>query len=130
MPVLISYTWGEPTLSEPLIVDGKQLWITKNLYLALRRLQFPYESRILWADGVCINQSNADERSQQVRIMRHIYQCASQALVYLGEHGDNSESVRRLIVRVREATRNGGSSEQVTTSILKSWSLTTPGTKS
>jgi hypothetical protein len=126
----ISYTWGEPTLSEPLIVDSKQLWITKNLYSALRRLRLPYESRVLWADGVCINQSNVDERSQQVRIMRHIYQCASQVLVYLGEEGDNSEFVRRLIVRVREATRNAGSSEQITTSILKSWSLTTPGTKS
>lgn len=37
-----------------------------------------------WVDAICIDQSNNDERSQQVRRMRHIYECSS-VLISLGE---------------------------------------------
>jgi hypothetical protein len=40
---------------------------------------------MLWADQICIDQSNLDERSQQVLLMKKIYENALTVFVYLGE---------------------------------------------
>jgi hypothetical protein len=39
---------------------------------------------ILWTDAVCINQLDADERAQQVTIMRNVYASAVDTWVWLG----------------------------------------------
>lgn len=39
----------------------------------------------LWIDAICINQSDADEKSQQVRMMTEIYARASLTFVWVGE---------------------------------------------
>ena len=38
----------------------------------------------MWADAVCINQSDLDERSSQVSIMGDIYKNAQKCQVWLG----------------------------------------------
>ena len=47
--------------------------ITTNLALLLRHLRHPIVPRILWIDAICINQTDNDERSWQVRLMAYIY---------------------------------------------------------
>jgi hypothetical protein len=37
----------------------------------------------MWADQICIDQSDPDEKAHQVLIMRHIYECAERAVVWL-----------------------------------------------
>lgn len=49
--------------------------------------------RILWADAVCINQKDMEERGSQVGLMARIFSEASRVLVWLG-HGD-SAMIRR-----------------------------------
>jgi len=39
----------------------------------------------LWADAICINQADVDERGQQVGMMFRIYQLASRVHIWLGE---------------------------------------------
>ena len=92
----LSYTWGEPLMSEDLIIDGKLLKITMNCASALRRMLRGKEERTLWVDSVCINQSNdpaaLEERGMQVAMMDQIYRSAIQVNVHLGD-GDAASDV-------------------------------------
>ena len=45
----------------------------------------------LWVDALCIDQSNADERTHQVVIMSEIFGRADQVISWLGPAYDNSE---------------------------------------
>lgn len=59
--------------------------IQRNLYEALLRLRNGGYSGHLWADAVCINQQDLDERKHQVGLMGKIYSRASEVICWLGE---------------------------------------------
>lgn len=48
-------------------------------------------SVILWADAICIDQIDNDEKSHQVQQMRRVYEMAESTLVWLGPAADNSD---------------------------------------
>jgi len=48
----ISYAWGDPKATTPVIVNGKRLDVTVNLQTVLRHLRYKEKSRILWADAI------------------------------------------------------------------------------
>jgi hypothetical protein len=48
---------------------------------------------MLWADSVCINQSDVRERSHQVGLMHSIYRCAEYVGIWLGEPANESDLV-------------------------------------
>lgn len=57
----VSYTWGTNKLDRPILVNGLEFPVTENLEAALQYLRYPREtgkSRTLWADAICINQSD------------------------------------------------------------------------
>jgi hypothetical protein len=91
----ISYVWGNSTKSRRLALrGGTTLKITESLYNALRSIRHSLVedgSRAVWADGVCINQEDLDERSQQVRLMAEIYHSAHRVITYVGEDAANVE---------------------------------------
>lgn len=95
----LSYVWGDPSRSLPLVSDGKQLLITAALEAALRRLRLPETRLALWVDQLCINQADLDERTQQVQLMRDIYSRASKVIVWLGSDDDNQAASARDLVR-------------------------------
>lgn len=59
--------------------------MTSNLLLALLELR-QQGIQVVGADAICINQSDFQERSQQVLLMSRIYQQAEMVVVHLG-HG-------------------------------------------
>jgi hypothetical protein len=61
-----------------------KLNITTNLWDALRHIRDPVHIRLLWADAVCIDQSNNEERGHHVKQMSLIYANAVRVLVWLG----------------------------------------------
>jgi hypothetical protein len=65
-------------------IDGADFCITESLRSALRQMRLRTEIRVLWADAICINQANDDEKSAQVAMMGNIYQSGKQTLVWLG----------------------------------------------
>lgn len=81
----LSYVWG-PVEDEhsQLSVDGYPFTITMNLYVALQCLRRTDEPLTMWIDAICINQSDTNERSAQVRLMRNIYEGARQVVSWLG----------------------------------------------
>jgi hypothetical protein len=86
----LSYVWGEWTAANLrwLYIDGKRLQITSNLYSALSQLQRSSSAttpEFYWADQICIDQSNATERSSQVAFMDQIYSQAAGVTVWLGK---------------------------------------------
>ncbi|KAF2257882.1 HET-domain-containing protein, partial [Lojkania enalia] len=71
--VALSYVWGDATVTDHLLCDGKILNITLNLRDALLRMRPAEIQRLLWVDAVCINQQDNVEKGQQVRLMGLIY---------------------------------------------------------
>jgi hypothetical protein len=96
----LSYTWGALEKTATVIVNGKTFDVTENLYSAFRHLRSKNQDRILWADAICINQSDDKERGHQVQQMRDIYSQAEEVVIWLG-HATNQtnilmDSLRRL----------------------------------
>ncbi len=82
----LSYAWGSVDRDREISCHGKPLFITANCEAALRRLRHKSESRMLWVDSICINQSSIPERNEQVKIMAEVYTTAEQVIVWLGEN--------------------------------------------
>lgn len=90
----ISYAWGDPTQKGTIGCEDGLIQVTLNLRSALRHLRHATEERPIWADAVCINQQDLDERSIQVVLMGDIYARGRQVIVWLGEE---TEDVRTSI---------------------------------
>ena len=88
----LSYTWGTSKKRTTIYLNGKSFAVTTNLYHALRYLRHPSETRRLWIDAICINQSNVLERNRQVRKMRNIYAGASRVVIWLGKSNQDIDS--------------------------------------
>jgi hypothetical protein len=97
----LSYVWGDATKTLPITLDGLAIEITLNLESALRHLRYSDKPRTLWADALCINQSDLEERSLQVLHMRDIYRKAGKVLVWLGKENDKEQ--QRSHYRERES---------------------------
>jgi hypothetical protein len=97
----LSYVWGD--LKHPSLVvgvDGKALGITLNLSRALIQLRRADRPRELWVDALCINQSSAEEKTQQVRKMHRIYSLASRVLIWLGKTEADSDHAMDCLDRI------------------------------
>ena len=70
----LSYVWGNSSITESIICNGRSMVITATLGAALKHVTQHNPHEYLWADQICINQQDADERSQQVKLMGAIFQ--------------------------------------------------------
>ncbi|KAL7799822.1 heterokaryon incompatibility domain-containing protein [Trichoderma ceciliae] len=92
--IAISYRAGDPAQTVPISVDGAPFHVFKPLAEALSRASQrldadedapDFASRVyIWADQVCINQSDNAEKAHQVQLMQNIYQSAAGTLAWLG----------------------------------------------
>ncbi|KAK7184364.1 ankyrin and het domain protein [Paraphaeosphaeria sporulosa] len=93
----LSYVWGPPIF--PMSMEETSsvsiLWITENLFHALRILRYKHMRRTLWVDAICINQSDNVEKGHQVALMGNIYRKAQSVVVWLGRE-DCDEAVDLL----------------------------------
>ncbi|KAK7957861.1 HET-domain-containing protein [Apiospora saccharicola] len=95
----ISYRWGDPNNRRPLTANGKQILVTSSLHTALAYMRDKLLTKILWIDGVCINQDDTVERSQQVLKMGSIFSGAQCVRIFIGEaeDGDNMAHAMDLL---------------------------------
>ncbi|KAF2180153.1 HET-domain-containing protein [Zopfia rhizophila CBS 207.26] len=109
----LSYCWGNRTDKVQITCNSCSLQIGRNLYNALVVLRnrqarsFPDQPLYLWADAICINQSDSTEKNRQVPLMREIYQRAQQVLVWLGESRYDSELAVPIIPTLAAALQAG-----------------------
>jgi len=85
----LSYVWGTDPPSVPIVCNGQRLNIRPELSYALARLRLKHTTQIIWADALCINQDDNQEKSHQVPLMTKIFSQAATVNVWLG-HGDES----------------------------------------
>ena len=94
----VSYFAGNPKKTEAILINGRSFNAFSNLGHALRMIRHFWKEKfgtrelLLWADQVCINQSDLHERSHQVDFMGDIYGSAMQVLVCLSVDGDSNRS--------------------------------------
>ncbi|CAG8977481.1 hypothetical protein HYALB_00013036, partial [Hymenoscyphus albidus] len=100
----LSYAWGEdPSMTVPISLISNRhtqpftIQVTTSLAIALKQLRYTDSVRIIWADAICINQSDISERNQQVRIMDGIYRSATRVCVSLGGEAHSSNEAMSLI---------------------------------
>jgi hypothetical protein len=79
----LSYVWGDPGNKGFITCNGQTFSITANLLLALQRLRQNSHIFFVWTDAICIDQSNDQERSQQVSMMGLIYARAKTVFVHI-----------------------------------------------
>ncbi|KAF2839141.1 hypothetical protein M501DRAFT_1003701 [Patellaria atrata CBS 101060] len=78
------YSRGGERFPERISCDGSDIMIGGELHFALKNLRRATKSRTLWADALCINQSDPLERGEQVKLMASIYARATQVVIWLG----------------------------------------------
>jgi hypothetical protein len=80
----LSYVWGEPADKRQIVCCGGTINIPTNLRDLLQRIRNPFETKRLWADAICINQSDKTEVGHQVGQMASIYSTAERVIIWLG----------------------------------------------
>ena len=79
----LSYVWGDAKNRDSVTLHGHTFPITRKLFDALFHMR-QSDERVLWADALCIDQDNSEERASQVAQMGHIFTSASTVTVFLG----------------------------------------------
>jgi len=95
----LSYAWGNLEVCNSIYCDGKRISIPSNLHSALCHLRYSTKVRVLWADALCIDQSDWNERGQQVKFMKAIYSRAQGVLVWVGEETKDVEKALQTLSR-------------------------------
>jgi hypothetical protein len=88
----ISYVWGNPDATTNIVCDGRSIAITINLHWALLHVRKPDRPSVIWADAICINQRDVQERSHQVSMMGSIYANARTVYLCMGDDPDDGAS--------------------------------------
>jgi hypothetical protein len=81
----LSYTWGPPSPTACILIDGKHFEVRQNLYdflVAFRNDE--YNKEYIWIDQICISQSHTGERNHQVQLMSKIYEHCFWVIIWLG----------------------------------------------
>ncbi|KAI2467589.1 HET-domain-containing protein [Annulohypoxylon bovei var. microspora] len=117
----LSYCWGNNNEQRPILLKGlepnvptTQTHISRDLFIALKALRNEHTARIFWIDQLCINQSDLEERAEQVALMGDIYANAKRVCVWLGELDDKTKddfcaikSIFNVYSRAKVVQNNG-----------------------
>ncbi|KAK0774323.1 hypothetical protein LTR75_016899, partial [Friedmanniomyces endolithicus] len=103
----LSYVWGDPTFTKPIVVDGHVFQATVNLEVALRNLSKDFVGKPLWVDAICINQQDTAEKNQQVPLMGELYSRAAGVVIWLGESDPAMEMLMEGMAQEAPTLRAG-----------------------
>lgn len=95
----LSYAWGQPDPDCHIEVDSCLLSVTKNLLRFLKKVRelHGYADHYFWIDAICVNQSDIEERGQQVGMMTTIYTSATLVILWLGPAYEESDLAMRAL---------------------------------
>ncbi|PMD41093.1 hypothetical protein L207DRAFT_632593 [Hyaloscypha variabilis F] len=91
--------WGSELKTQTICINGSEISVRENLWLALQHLRWTSEARVLWIDALCIHQQNVHERNHQVSQMGRIYNRARRVIVWLGPSDSGSKIFFGLLSR-------------------------------
>ncbi len=102
----LSYAWGDSPPVKGIRCNGYEMSVKPTLLSALtsiQDLQAAGDCHYMWIDAICINQSDMQERSAQVSIMKEIYRNAQLVYVWLGGHTGDLDRAVELIRKLNTA---------------------------
>ncbi|KPI36258.1 uncharacterized protein AB675_7261 [Cyphellophora attinorum] len=118
----LSYAWGTPENMQTIHVNDRPFQVRENLAQFLEALTKQLRNEHgdkglaairIWCDAVCINQSDAREKSSQVAMMGDIYRSATGVYAWLGLATPESEawfrSAEHFILRHDNCEKTDGS---------------------
>lgn len=80
----VSYVWGAPRGDQEVLCDDHVVQVTPNCESLLRHLRLKDQTRLLWVDALCIDQSSTSEKDHQVPLMGDIFESAERVIIWLG----------------------------------------------
>ncbi|CZS89506.1 uncharacterized protein RCO7_02551 [Rhynchosporium graminicola] len=104
----LSYHWGPRSAlgQEQYILCGvEKILVSDNCMSALLHLRQRHSDRLLWIDAICIDQSNNEEKDQQVQVMGQIYQNAASVIVWLGSSTSESRLAFKYLAAILQLSR-------------------------
>ncbi|ODM20286.1 hypothetical protein SI65_03339 [Aspergillus cristatus] len=93
----LSYTWGVEPEESTIRLNELVLPVRLNLLQALLALRRRTETRFLWIDAICINQSDVDEKTREVQRLRQVYAQASKVVIWLGSSTEDSDIAMEMV---------------------------------
>lgn len=81
----LSYTWGDSSCFQYILLEAQRFQVSHNLWVALRNLRLSDRPRCMWIDALCINQADTSERALMVSQMHKIYRRALRTIAWIGE---------------------------------------------
>lgn len=127
--IAISYTWGSAERKKTIQIDGHDVRIPHNLYEALCAIRYwesidaakgygPWLAEdtllfvrrpwLLWADAICINQGDENEKAQQIPKMINIFGSAQEVIGWLGPHlppGVTNDMIHHVLEKGKTLTK-------------------------
>ncbi|KAH8650126.1 heterokaryon incompatibility protein-domain-containing protein [Xylariales sp. PMI_506] len=102
----LSYAWGDVDDKRTIQLGNIEISVGMGLYGGLEAIRQKGEDVLVWADALCIDQQNRDERSSQVQMMTEIYAKATSVAIWLGPAENKShlaaEFLKEIAVRARD----------------------------
>ncbi|KIX92053.1 uncharacterized protein Z520_12207 [Fonsecaea multimorphosa CBS 102226] len=105
----------ENTPCFPVKCEGRNVRVTANLHDALAMLarrrnpmqadNAALETKYIWVDALCIDQSSLAERNQQVNLMADIFKAARGVIVWLGEEDEFTQDACTVMERIAAVPR-------------------------
>lgn len=116
----LSYVWGDPKETLPILIGKHSFDVTINLHSALSRLRNHSLERVLWVDAICIDQNNHNEKEDQIRSMANIYGQANRVVVWLGDDADDShQALEDIRIAAKEESTDTMYNNQAVIALLQ-----------
>ena len=117
----VSYCWGDSSLVSHIECDDKKIPITKSCAEVLQRFQLKKKHRILWIDGICIDQSSKREVEQQVQLMGELYEGAFRTLIWLGRGTKTTDVICKHLKKIGPLNPEGEDNPSALPPLKRFW---------
>lgn len=106
----LSYCWGDAKDTGVIYLNNQVFPATSSLKAALLQLR-KIGCSILWIDAICIDQTNIEEKSQQLPLIGSIYRNAITTIAWLGDESRTSPLAFTLMRRLWREEKESSISE-------------------
>ncbi|RSL50338.1 hypothetical protein CEP54_012002 [Fusarium duplospermum] len=96
----LSYVWGDVSDTIEINLNNSSIKIGRNLHAGLKQLREDGVRDWLWIDSICIRQSDLDEKTYQVGLMRDIFSNADRVYSWLGPGSNGSDAAMDFLSRI------------------------------
>lgn len=111
--VAISHCWGDAKDLCSVSINKTEVSLRKHVAAMLSSLYKYHRLDCVWLDMVCINQSDLNEKAEQVSLMGQIYGKAEQVYAWLGESDCEVDHIVEVLRQFRDFKSCGKSPEHM-----------------